>query len=80
MQPGDALRAGQRIRLSVGSSGHTSRRRRVTYTVREGDTVSLIAQLFQCSVPQLLAWNGLSAHSHIHAGQKLHIHVGTHRS
>jgi membrane-bound lytic murein transglycosylase D len=80
MQPGDALRAGQRIRLSVGSSGHASRRRRVTYTVREGDTVSLIAQLFQCSVPQLLAWNGLSAHSHIHAGQKLHIHVGTHRS
>ena len=42
--------------------------------------MSLIAQLFQCSVPQLLAWNGLSAHSHIHAGQKLHIHLGTRRS
>ena len=80
MQPGDSVHAGQRIRLSVGSGGHTSRRRRVTYTVREGDTVSLIAQLFQCSVPQLLAWNGLSAHSHIHAGQKLHIHPGTRRS
>jgi membrane-bound lytic murein transglycosylase D len=81
MQPGDPLRAGQRIRLSAGSgSGHVARHRRVVYTVREGDTVSLIAQLFQCSVPQLLAWNGLSAHSHIHAGQKLHIHLATRHS
>jgi len=49
----------------------------MTYTVREGDTVAQIARLFQCSVPQLLAWNGLSSKSHIHTGQKLHIHLGT---
>jgi len=78
MQPDDPLRAGQRIRLSSGSSGHAVRHRRVEYTVREGDTVTLIAQLFQCSVPQLLAWNGLSTHSHIHAGQKLRIHLTSH--
>ena len=78
MQPGDQLRAGQRIRLSSGTSGHSVRRRRLEYVVREGDTVSLIAQLFQCSVPQLLAWNGLSAHAHLHAGQKLRIHLATH--
>jgi len=77
MQPGDPLRAGQRIRLSSGAGGHAVRRRRVEYIVREGDTVSLIAQLFQCSVPQLLAWNGLSAHAHLHAGQKLRIHLAT---
>jgi membrane-bound lytic murein transglycosylase D len=79
LQPGDALRAGQRIRLSSGfssGSAHTAHRRLV-YTVREGDTMSQIAQLFQCSVPQLLAWNGLSAHSHIHTGQKLRIHLAT---
>ena len=35
----------------------------MTYTVREGDTVAQIARLFQCSVPQLLAWNGLSSKS-----------------
>jgi LysM repeat protein len=40
--------------------------------------VAGIAQLFQCSVPQLLAWNGLTAHPSIHAGQKLHIHVVRH--
>jgi LysM repeat protein len=43
--------------------------------VREGDTVSGIARLFQCSVPQLLAWNGMSSHSHLHTGQKLRIHL-----
>ena len=76
MHPGDPLRAGQRIRLSSGGggSGH-GRARRVEYVVREGDTVSGIARLFQCSVPQLLAWNGLSSHPHIHTGQKLRIRL-----
>jgi membrane-bound lytic murein transglycosylase D len=78
LQPGEALRAGQRIRLSSGTlSGHTARRRLV-YTVRDGDTMTGIARLFQCSVPQLLAWNGLSSHSHIHAGQQLRIHLASH--
>jgi LysM repeat protein len=40
--------------------------------------VAGIAQLFQCSVPQIAAWNGLGAHPHIHAGQKLRIHVVRH--
>jgi membrane-bound lytic murein transglycosylase D len=78
LHPDDPLRAGQRIRLSSGStaSGHTARRRLV-YTVRDGDTVPAIARLFQCSVPQLLAWNGLSSHSHLHTGQKLRIQLAT---
>ncbi|HEY2273886.1 MAG TPA: LysM peptidoglycan-binding domain-containing protein [Steroidobacteraceae bacterium] len=74
MQPGDALRAGQRIKVagsgSSGHSGHSRSHRHVLYTVRNGDTVAGIAQLFQCSVPQIVAWNGLGAHPHIHAGQK----------
>jgi membrane-bound lytic murein transglycosylase D len=82
MQPGDPLRAGQRIRLAGGESGYAAhaRVRRVVYSVRSGDTVAQIAQLFQCSVPQLLAWNGLSSHTHIHAGQKLRIHLVTRHS
>jgi len=83
MHPGDPLRAGQRIRLSsgsVGGSGKAAGRRRLTYTVREGDTVPQIARLFQCSVPQLLAWNGLKSGSHLHAGQTLRIHLHTHHS
>jgi len=80
MHPNDALRAGQRIRLTSGSSGGSGRsgaHRRLFYTVREGDTVTQIARLFQCSVPQLLAWNGLSSGSHLHAGQKLRIRLHT---
>jgi membrane-bound lytic murein transglycosylase D len=80
MQPGDALRAGQKVQVTSagGSPSHSRSHRHVVYTVRSGDTVAGIAQLFQCSVPQLLAWNGLSAQTHIHAGQKLHIHVVRH--
>jgi peptidoglycan lytic transglycosylase D len=81
MQPGDALRAGQRIKVASaggGSSRHARSHRHVVYTVRNGDTVAGIAQLFQCSVPQIVAWNGLGAHPHIHAGQKLRIHVVRH--
>ena len=79
LQPGDALHAGQRIRLYSGTGGSTHAvRRRVEYTVRDGDTMMEIARLFQCSVPQLLAWNGLSTHSHIHTGQKLRIHLVSH--
>jgi membrane-bound lytic murein transglycosylase D len=81
MQPGDSVRAGQKIRVTsaAGSSpSHARSHRHVLYTVRSGDTVAGIAQLFQCSVPQLLAWNGLTAHPHIHEGQKLHIHVVRH--
>ncbi|TLY90344.1 MAG: LysM peptidoglycan-binding domain-containing protein [Gammaproteobacteria bacterium] len=80
MHPGDTLRAGQHIRLTSGSSGGSGRsggHRRLFYTVREGDTVTQIARLFQCSVPQLLAWNGLSSGSRLHAGQKLRIRLHT---
>ena len=79
LQPGDPLRAGQHIRLSTDSGGRVHRRH-VEYTVREGDTVPLIARLFQCSVPQLLAWNGLSTRSHLRTGQKLRIHLTTRHS
>jgi membrane-bound lytic murein transglycosylase D len=80
LHPGDTLHAGQRIRLAGGDSRHATRARRVVYTVRSGDTVAQIAQLFQCSVPQILAWNGLSSHTRIHAGQKLRIHLVTRHS
>lgn len=78
LHPDDALRAGQRIRLSAGSTGGGRHVRHLTYTVRDGDTVPQIARLFQCSVPQLLAWNGLSAKTQLHVGQKLRIRLGVH--
>ena len=83
MQPGDTLRAGQRIKLATrarsASSDSPPAARRVTYTVRVGDTLAQIAKLFQVSVSQILAWNGMSSHS-IVAGQKLVIRVASRHS
>jgi membrane-bound lytic murein transglycosylase D len=79
LRPGDTLRAGQHIRLAGGGVSSGSRHiRRVVYTVQSGDTMVEIAQQFQCSVPQLRAWNGLGAHTPIHAGQKLRVHTVRH--
>jgi membrane-bound lytic murein transglycosylase D len=76
LQPDDPLEAGQRITFSSSSDpAHSRHVRRLVYTVREGDTMAQIAQLFQCSAPEIRAWNGLGAHAPIHAGQKLHIHL-----
>lgn len=84
MQPGDTLKAGQRIKLSTtsrsGGSGSGSSRRVMTYTVRSGDTLTQIAKLFQCSVSQILAWNGMPSHTAIVPGQKLTIRVASRRS
>ena len=84
MRPSDTLRAGQRIKLSsarahsanMGTSEESSTARRVTYTVRVGDTLTQIAKLFQVSVSQILAWNGMASHS-IVPGQKLTIRVAS---
>ncbi len=82
MHPGDSLRAGQKIRLSVSNTvphGHaaSSHGRRVVYVVRHGDTLRQIAKLFQVSVSQILAWNGMSSEGHLAKGQKLTIHVAS---
>jgi membrane-bound lytic murein transglycosylase D len=82
MQPGDPLRAGQRLRLSttesVGRSAATARR--VTYVVRSGDTLTQIAKLFQCSVKEIMSWNGIASRVGIRPGQKLTIRMASRRS
>ena len=77
MQPGDPLRAGQRLRLSNSDSGGrtAAAARRVTYTVRAGDTLTQIAKLFQCSVKEIMSWNGIGSRSGIAPGQKLTIRM-----
>ena len=81
MQPGDPLRAGQRLRLSNSDSGSrgAAAPRKVTYTVRAGDTLTQIAKLFQCSVKEIMAWNGIGTRSGIAPGQKLTIRMASRR-
>jgi LysM repeat protein len=82
MQPGDPLRAGQRLRLSNSDSMGTrtaAASRKVTYTVRAGDTLTQIAKLFQCSVKEIMSWNGIGSRSGIAPGQKLTIRMASRR-
>ena len=80
LQPGDPLRAGQRLRLSNSNSGGSGGgARKVTYTVRRGDTLTQIAKLFQVSVGQIMSWNGIGSHSGIAPGQKLTIRMVSRR-
>jgi membrane-bound lytic murein transglycosylase D len=92
MQPGDTLRAGQRLKLTKSSSTASSRgtklastttassgARPVTYTVRSGDTLSAIARMFQVTVAQIADWNAIGSHASIKPGQKLTIRVSSSR-
>ncbi len=89
MQPGDTLRAGQKLKLTasapsasrtkLASSSSSNGDRPVNYTVRKGDTLYAIARLFQVSVAQIQSWNDLTSRSHIKPGQKLTIRVSSRR-
>jgi len=75
------LHAGQHIKLvstnsasaSLGSS--SAGPRPMTYTVRNGDTLSKISRLFQVSVAQISRWNSLASPPSLSPGQKLIIRV-----
>lgn len=85
MSANDKIRAGQRLRLSSAdgpnsvSSVPPRSGRKVTYTVRHGDTLYAIARMFQVSVSQIASWNGLTARSTIKPGQRLTVKVAGRR-
>jgi membrane-bound lytic murein transglycosylase D len=81
MQPGDPLRAGQRLRLSNSDGGGRTATgpRKVTYVVRAGDTLTQIAKLFQCSVKEIMSWNGIGSRNGISPGQRLTIRMASRR-
>jgi membrane-bound lytic murein transglycosylase D len=85
MDISDTIRAGQR--LVVATRGRSSSAasapavkgdgKRVTYTVRRGDTLYSIARVLQVTVGELLGWNGMSKSSIIKPGQHLVAFVNT---
>ncbi|HTW37329.1 MAG TPA: LysM peptidoglycan-binding domain-containing protein [Steroidobacteraceae bacterium] len=82
LQPGDTLRAGQRLVLTSTSarvpaayaSGHAHSHRHLTYIVRAGDTLYGIARVFQVTVAEIVSWNRL-AHTALMPGQHLFIRL-----
>jgi membrane-bound lytic murein transglycosylase D len=75
----DRVVQGQRLVLKVVSRHYRGEGavsgKRVTYTVRNGDTVYSISRQFQVSVPKLKSWNGINEHHQIRAGQRLVMYV-----
>jgi membrane-bound lytic murein transglycosylase D len=78
------LRKGQR--LSIPQTGNTAAAtladndvsdtvQRVSYVVRNGDTLARIAQRFRVELRQLMTWNKLANANAIRAGQKLIMYV-----
>ncbi len=49
--------------------------KRVTYRVKDGDTLGEIAERFRTSAGRLREWNNLQSRSHIHPGQNLVVYV-----
>ena len=75
------LHTGQHIKLVSANSATSARSgsstgpRPMTYTVRNGDTLSKISRLFQVSVAQISRWNSLASPPSLSPGQKLIIRV-----
>ena len=70
---GDWLSVGQTLRLTAPEGGSASGEA-TTYTVRSGDTIGAIAQRYDVSARQVMAWNNLSS-STIRPGQDLTIYA-----
>jgi len=56
---------------SNGSAASSTEPKKVTYTVRRGDTLYSVARLLQVTVSQLLSWNKLAESVVIKPGQRL---------
>jgi membrane-bound lytic murein transglycosylase D len=76
LTPKSTLAAGTRLQIpggKSGSGGHDANR--MTYKVRSGDTLSEIADKFNVSVRELMAWNGLHHSTSLRTGQRLVLYV-----
>ncbi|WP_076462220.1 C40 family peptidase [Limosilactobacillus caccae] len=70
----DLITAGQQLTLpSTQDDASADLNADGSYTVKPGDTLSTIADRYNVSVDQLIAWNGLSAGDSLYIGQQLSI-------
>jgi len=75
------LRLGKQLTIwKTTSQTNSAATRRVTYKVRSGDSLGLIALKFNVKVSELIAWNKLYQQKYIKPGQKLLLHVDVHKS
>ncbi|UPW19806.1 LysM peptidoglycan-binding domain-containing protein [Agarivorans sp. TSD2052] len=75
MAPTDTLKPGKKLVIWKKSNASDERTQTITYQVRNGDSLSRIAQKFKVSVNDLLKWNDLSKSHYLQPGQKLKLHI-----
>ena len=69
----NAIQIGQKLKIptNIAASSTHSSSKRITYVVKNGDTLSEIANQFKVSIKQLMSWNQLRSSSAIKSGQRL---------
>ena len=84
MAPGDTLSVGKKLVVWTKAGGDTpatsplttgSTKRKLRYTVRNGDSLYIIARKFRVGIDQIARWNGLDKNKILRPGQKLTLHV-----
>jgi membrane-bound lytic murein transglycosylase D len=79
MSPKDVLRQQQKLVLWPSKQTPTNRSssvvRKVIYTVKKGENLSLIAQKFNVAVKNIRQWNALTAKKYLQPGQVLRLYV-----
>jgi membrane-bound lytic murein transglycosylase D len=81
MAPNDLLRENQKLVIwtrampSTDSPMSEHTLRRITYTVRSGDSLSRISQRFRVSVNDLEKWNDIDTARYLQPGQRLLLYV-----
>lgn len=79
MSPKKTLRLGQKLVIWKTTSTNGQNTRKVTYQVRSGDSLGVIAQKFNVKMADLVVWNQLHNQKYIKPGQKLLVYVANPR-
>lgn len=82
MNSKQTLRLGQQLTIWKTSNAKLDKQvtRRVTYNVRAGDSLGLIAAKFNVKTDDLVRWNKLNREKYIQPGQKLNVYVDARNS
>ena len=75
MAPGDMLHPGKTLVVKLEGKSKSGITKQLTYTVRNGDSLSRIASKFSVKVSDISKWNNLNAKRYLQPGQKLTLYV-----
>ncbi len=75
MAPGDMLHPGKSLVVWLEGKSANGVTKQLTYTVRNGDSLSRIANKFNVKVADISKWNSLNTKRYLQPGQKLKLYV-----